>query len=56
MFISLLAAVALPLAANAQSCQQRVLAHYHYLDAEGSAHSCTVTQYSDCSVWTVCAG
>ena len=45
-----------PLAANAQSCTQRVLARYHYQDAIGSDHGCTVMQYSDCSVWTVCAG
>ncbi len=44
-----------PLAANAD-CQRQVLARYHYLDANGSMHGCTVTQYNDCSVWTVCAG
>jgi hypothetical protein len=56
ILLGTLAFALLPLAANAQSCTQRVLARYHYQDANGSDHGCTVTQYSDCSVWTVCAG
>lgn len=52
----LIAVLLFPLAANAQSCVYHVITRYHYTDANGSDHGCTVTQFSDCSVWTACAG